>query len=135
MGYGFHTSELIAQRELDLPSSVDHPVGTLGYTKRVGPDKTIQSSEDVPIESIRNVNLQAQGVTLRERKAFDDGQVLTVVVSTADIAERQRQISKAVSLRCDEAGSVLVEKRSTIEVIVRRVQGSEGPIVLFLASG
>jgi len=112
------TSELIAHRELDLPSSVDHPAGTLGYTERVGPDKTIQSSEDMPIESVRDVDFQTQGVSLREGKAFDDGKVFTVIISTADIAECQRQISKAVTLLRDNTGSVLVEKRSTIEVVV-----------------
>src|SRR5882672_5347369 len=90
----------------------------------------------MPIESIRDVDLQAQGVSFRERKAFNNRKILAEVVITADVAKGQGQISKGVTALRHKAVGILVQERSTVEVIVAWIQGGKGSVRgVFLATG
>src|SRR6266849_8779071 len=88
----------------------------------------------MPVERIDEIGLENQRVTLRNRRAFEDGKILAEVMLDADVAKRKRQISKLVAALSDEAISVLIEKRRTVEVVIVG-QTAESPISVLMTTG
>src|SRR6267378_4483605 len=72
----------------------------------------------MPVESIGYVCLEYQRVGFADGRSFDDREILAEVMLAADVAERQGQISEPITALSDEAISVLIEKRGTVEVVV-----------------
>src|SRR5260370_13401689 len=88
----------------------------------------------MPVERIDEIGLENQRVTLRNRRAFEDGKILAEVMLAADVAKRKRKISKLVAALSDEAISVLIEKRRTVEVVIVG-QTAESPLGVLMTTG
>src|ERR1700756_656296 len=114
-------SELVTQSELDLPYRADHGE-TFGSSKRVVPRPSVESPKNMPVESIRYVRFEDNGVVLVEGCSFLDGEVLIEVALAADIAEDQRGIAIDESTLGHQVRRIGVHKSRAIEEIVGRIR-------------
>ena len=85
-------SELVTQSELDLPDRANHGE-TLGSSKVAVSRPSVESPKNVPVERVRYVRFEDNGVVFVEDGSFLDGEVLIEVALAADIAEDQGGIA------------------------------------------
>src|SRR5947208_1587264 len=70
------------------------------------------------VKEIRQINLEYQGMTLRDRGALDNRKIVVEVVLTSDVAQRHRQIPEKISTLGDKAIRILIKESGTIEIVV-----------------
>ena len=78
-------SELVAQSDLD-PAGRVIDSHALRCTECAVPDKAVQGSKIMTVKEIRQINLEYQGMTLRDRGALDNRKIVVEVVLTSDVA-------------------------------------------------
>ena len=81
----FATSELVTQCYLDDAARIDGVSWTFWYAERATPDEAVQCPKHMPIERVRNVHLQDQGLALHDARIFGNRKVLAEVRITSDI--------------------------------------------------
>ena len=82
-------SELISQAHLDYPGRVDDAMTTAAWnSKRRAGDVAVYVAERMPIERIRNIQLEYENVRFKQGRSFDDRKVLIDITGITDAAQR-----------------------------------------------
>src|SRR5580700_2971697 len=129
----FLTSELVAQRKLNLANRAYDGKIALGGAKCKVCDATIQSVKDMAVEGIGNINLEDNRLPFIYGSTFKDGKVLIEVMLTSNVAEDQRSVAEDVPALGHKSRSVGIDERRTVEEVVGAV-GDKGAVGLFRAA-
>src|SRR5215467_6168039 len=88
----------------------------------------------MPVESVGDVHLEYQGVSLRDGGAFDNSKILAEVVVAADVAKPYGRISKDITSLRHEAGSIRIKEGGAIEIVVGAHAGEKSRLRIFNAA-
>ena len=82
-------SELISQAHLDYAGRVDDAMTTAaGNSERGAGDVAVYVAERMPIERIRNIQLENENMRFKQRRSFDDGEIFVDETGITNVAER-----------------------------------------------
>jgi hypothetical protein len=84
-------SELIAKHELNLSRPIDDAVTTPAWNSEILVARpSVNASKGVPIESIRYIGLEQNGLSLSNGRSFDNRKILIHVSRTSPPGDSRR---------------------------------------------